>query len=202
MKITKANVYDLENAVIASGYPKDAVYIERGAESIAADDYERADRLAVNREPGTGHDNFLKGVLVAADFTGTLKWWIQAQRYGHFTIVSSMSTMHRAERMPLKDACHRLPENIVHAIALLQDASIKGLVPREDFLYALPVGFEYTARVTTNYAQLKTIYWQRKTHRLQEWRDVCAWIETLPHAEWIVGRRAGRGNADSELESS
>lgn len=47
-------------------------------------------------------------------------------------------------------------------------------------LYSLPVGFKLTARMTTNYRQLKTIYSQRKNHKLPEWRVVCQWIETLP----------------------
>lgn len=55
-------------------------------------------------------------------------------------------------------------------------------------LYSNPCGFRLTAKMTTNYRQLKTIYSQRKTHRLPEWRWFCEWIETLPYAkELIVG---------------
>jgi hypothetical protein len=53
-------------------------------------------------------------------------------------------------------------------------------------LYNIPTGFELTARMTTNYRQLKTIYKQRKTHRLPEWRKFCEWIETLPSHEFIT----------------
>ena len=49
-----------------------------------------------------------------------------------------------------------------------------------EILYSNPCGFKLTAGMTTNYRQLKTIYHQRKTHRLPEWREFCAWIETLP----------------------
>ena len=55
-------------------------------------------------------------------------------------------------------------------------------------LYNVPVGFRLTARMTTNYRQLKTIYQQRKNHRLPEWRDFCDWIERLPHSEFITGK--------------
>ena len=54
-------------------------------------------------------------------------------------------------------------------------------------IYNIPSGFEYTARLTTNYRQLKTIYSQRKNHRLPDWRIFCDWIEELPHSEWITG---------------
>ena len=61
----------------------------------------------------------------------------------------------------------------------------------EDYLRLLmsnPCGFRLTAGMTTNYRQLKTIYAQRRTHRLPEWRTFCAWIETLPYAkEFITG---------------
>lgn len=36
--------------------------------------------------------------------------------------------------------------------------------------------------------QLKTIYQQRKNHRLPEWRSFCEWIEELPHSEFITGK--------------
>ena len=52
-------------------------------------------------------------------------------------------------------------------------------------LYNVPVGFELTARMTTNYRQLKTIYHQRKDHRLPEWREFCKWIEGLPRFKEI-----------------
>ena len=188
MNITKANVYDIENAVIASGYPKLPQYIDRASSEITDKDYARADRLANTPGLGTGHDNFLKGILVSMDVTATLKWWIQAQRYSHFTIVSSMSTMHMAEHMPLRDMCKRLPEPMLSALVNMQDDCINGRISREDFLYALPVGLEYTARVTTNYMQLKTMYRQRRNHRLQEWQQFCDWVDGLSHAEWIVGK--------------
>lgn len=44
-----------------------------------------------------------------------------------------------------------------------------------------PMGFEMTMRVTTSYLQLKTIYLQRKNHKLKEdWQAFCNWCESLP----------------------
>ena len=57
-------------------------------------------------------------------------------------------------------------------------------------LYSNPCGFRITARMTTNYRQLKTIYLQRRTHRLPAWRAFCGWIETLPCSEFITGKTA------------
>lgn len=74
--------------------------------------------------------------------------------------------------------------------------TMKGLFKKEldelylQILYTNPCGMKLTARMTTNYRQLKTIYAQRKNHRLPEWRVVCAWIETLPNQEFITGRES------------
>ena len=54
-------------------------------------------------------------------------------------------------------------------------------------LYSNPAGFTYTMRITTNYRQLKTIYRQRRTHRLKEWVEFCQWIESLPESHLIIG---------------
>ena len=54
-------------------------------------------------------------------------------------------------------------------------------------LYNCPTGLILTAGMTTNYQQLKTIYGQRKTHRLPEWVEFCKWIESLPCSELITG---------------
>ena len=61
--------------------------------------------------------------------------------------------------------------------ALQEIAKVKYL----EILYSNPCGMYLTARMTTNYQQLKTIYQQRRFHRLPEWQDFCDWIETLPY---------------------
>ena len=53
-------------------------------------------------------------------------------------------------------------------------------------LYNNPAGFELTARLTTNYRCLRNVYEQRKNHRLPEWREFCAWIESLPYAKELL----------------
>lgn len=71
-------------------------------------------------------------------------------------------------------------------------------------LYNVPVGFRLTARMTTNYRQLKTIYSQRRNHRLPEWREFCKWVEGLPHAYFITGggNNVGEQQPDSAAKGS
>ena len=51
----------------------------------------------------------------------------------------------------------------------------------------LPSSYNQTRNVMLNYEVLANIYRQRKNHKLDEWRDVCKWIETLPYSELITG---------------
>ena len=200
MKITNVKIYDLEESVIASGLPMQTSYNELvscddadalffGGAEYAKDNphFKRACKLAAN-PTGSGHNNFLSGIVVSANVTATVKWWEQFQRYHFKQIISSQSTMHRLRKMIKegKFGFNPLTHNkiITSFIALVFD---EGLTD-EELAYSCPMGLELTARITTNYLQLKTMYNQRKNHKLTEWRDFCAFIETLRYAkEFITG---------------
>ena len=51
----------------------------------------------------------------------------------------------------------------------------------------LPSSYNQTRNVMMNYEVLANIYRQRKNHKLNEWREFCKWIETLPYSELIIG---------------
>ena len=51
----------------------------------------------------------------------------------------------------------------------------------------LPSSYNQTRNVMMNYEVLANIYKSRKNHKLDEWVDLCAWIETLPYHELITG---------------
>lgn len=158
---------------------------------------------------GSGHDNFLNGVIVQFDVTFSNKVWVEAERYHFLDFVSSQSTMHRITKFDLDQAYISYTDQRIIAIMKekvkayndLQeqakaDASLRPQLEQKylEILYSNPAGFRLTARMTTNYRQLKTIYRQRKDHRLPEWRIFCKWIETLPHAEFITGEAADEVN--------
>ena len=100
--------------------------------------------------------------------------------------------MHRIASLDTDEQCNEyVTENTKKELQRLKDEYNDHKTPENylKLLYNVPVGFRLTARMTTNYRQLKTIYSQRKTHRLPEWREFCKWVETLPHAELIVGEK-------------
>ena len=50
----------------------------------------------------------------------------------------------------------------------------------------LPSSYNQTRNVMLNYEVLANIYHSRKNHKLDEWREFCKWIETLPYSELIT----------------
>lgn len=53
-------------------------------------------------------------------------------------------------------------------------------------IHLLPSSYNQTRNVMLNYEVLANIYRQRKNHKLDEWREVCKWIESLPYSELIT----------------
>lgn len=139
-------------------------------------------------EKGSGHDQFLTGIIVQFDLTLTVKAWTEAERYHFFDFVSSQSTMHRITKFDLDLTYIKYVDTRIINIMKEKVADYNREPTDEKYLeilYSNPCGFRLTARMTTNYRQLKTIYHQRKNHRLPEWRTFCEWIEELPYFEDI-----------------
>lgn len=184
INICNVRVYGLEESMVASGYPM-RTDLPQKMYALGEKDILRANKLA-GSPMGEGHDNFLNGVVVQFDLTAPIKVWTEAQRYHFLDFVSSASTMHRLSKMTLDDAFDSsVDESIIAIVKELQE-KYNTTGAKEDYLKLLmscPVGLNLTARMTTNYRQLKTIYRQRKNHRLPHWHDFCDWIETLPWAK-------------------
>ena len=178
MQIVKnVKVFGLEDSVKASKYPM-SVDTESCSDVITT----TTKRLG-SCAKGSGHDQFLTGIIVQFDLTLTLKAWTEAQRYHFLEFVSSQSTMHRIAKFDFKKQCNEFVDpEIIRKVQEFVDNYNEEQTPENylKVLYNIPTGFMLTARMTTNYRQLKTIYSQRKTHRLPEWKEFCNWIETLP----------------------
>lgn len=183
MKVENVNVYGLENAIRVSKFPM-AVDVD----SLTADVTYNTKSMG-SCPQGTAHDQFLTGIVVQFDLTFTNKAWVEAERYHFFDFISSQSTMHRAAKFDISSQCNEyVTESTIAEVNRLKEKYLK-TKSKEDYLYLLynlPSGFQLTAGMTTNYRQLKTIYYQRKNHRLPEWRDFCKWIETLPKFKELV----------------
>ena len=52
----------------------------------------------------------------------------------------------------------------------------------------LPSSYNQKRTVMLNYEVLANIYKSRRNHKLDEWKDFCKWIESLPYSELITGQ--------------
>lgn len=200
--VSNVEIFGLESAVRGSKFP---MAIDLNA--IDGEVVDRTYKLAAAKV-GSGHDNFLNGIIIQFDLTFTNKVWVEAERYHFLDFISSQSTMHRITRFDLDQAYIEyvdprmvdiMKEKVAQYRAFeeeIKQAKLNGEndpVKNEqlkrmylEILYSNPAGFRLTARMTTNYRQLKTIYHQRRFHRLPEWQIFCHWLETLPYSEFIT----------------
>lgn len=189
--VSNAQVYGLEESIRRAKFPM-AVDVD----ALTAELTNGIKKLAQSRT-GEGHDNWLNGVVVQFDLKFSIKAWIELERYHFFDFVSSQSTMHRITRFDQEEVYNKyvdpriveiLQEKIKEYNRMVGSGYTQETLNKKylEILYSNPAGFTYTAGMTTNYRQLKTVYQQRRNHRLPEWREFCRWIETLPCSELIT----------------
>ena len=223
MKIKNVKVYGLEESIIKSGYPMQVGEPHDMLEDSDGDLFYYANntptyhdnlknnnrgRKLANTPNGSGHNNFLKGIIVQADIQYPEYFSPQLQRYHWIDIVGSQSKMHKiASIKDITDNCNKyvLTETIRrvnYLIELYNKNEFPCIYESEDdyetidskeecFQYIisnLPSGYLKWMGISTNYLQLKTIYSQRRTHKLNEWQEFCNWIETLPMSELIINK--------------
>ena len=165
---------------------------------------------------GPEHRKFMRMIIVYMDITAPLYWWKEADKYQIGTVTNSTSTMHKihAKEFTLGDfSCEHLMEDEAFAFPLgggwrgldtpeVLKCTIEALNnARKRYLYTkdkkywwqmiqlLPSSYNQKRKIMLNYEVLVTMYHQRKNHKLDEWREFCSWIETLPYSELITGSK-------------
>lgn len=182
--ISEVNVYNLENAIKGSKYPM-AVDLSK-----LTDETTKTVKALASSKQGEGHDQFLTGIIVSFDLTLSNKAWVETERYNFLNFISSQSTMHRIAKFDLNNQyVEYVDSRMIDIMNELKDKynETQDKVDYLKLLYSNPCGFKLTAKMVTNYRQLKTIYKQRRQHRLPEWQVFCDWIETLPRFKELVG---------------
>jgi hypothetical protein len=178
MRIENVEMMGLESAIKASKYPM-IVDIDTATSAVT----NTVKKLGSSKK-GEGHDQYLTGINIAFDLTFTNKAWVELERYRFIFFVSSQSTMHRLSKFDLRGQYNEyVDDRIINIMEELKD-KYNETSDKDDYLkllYSNPAGFNLTARLTTNYRSLKTVYSQRKNHKLPEWREFCEWAEGLPY---------------------
>lgn len=147
---------------------------------------------------GTDHRKFMRMMPVYVRITAPLYWWKEFDTYKVGTVANSCSTMHKIqskEFMPedfsTEHLSYQLKQILETIMDELNDARLIYLRTRKkddwwQMIQLLPSSYNQTRNVMLNYEVLANMYHSRKNHKLDEWRDFCKWIETLPYSELII----------------
>lgn len=180
---------------------------------LGENDYTLMQKLS---KAGTDHRKYMRMMPVYVRITAPLYWWKEFDTYKVGTVANSCSTMHKiqAKEFTVDDfSCEHLlcgsvlddiPNNDgkwvrFNASGCLKDTIYMLNKARELYLQTkdkrfwwqmiqlLPSSYNQTRNVMLNYEVLANMYHSRKNHKLDEWREFCSWIETLPYSELITG---------------
>jgi len=231
LEIKNVEVLGLERSLISSGNPMSVGEIN--TKSSRYDPYKNISdwdqtikrcKSLGSAKSGSGHDNYLKGIIVQFDVKYPQYWTPEAQRYHWFEILSSQSKMHRLTTMGMNDNFSSMFNKYVDPsiFAVIKryiehynflcgyelseencdyyhvDSNVrydtKEELEKEKYYYFmkalsnLPMGFEMWETISTNYLQLKTMYCQRKNHKLKEdWNVFIEMCDNLPMFKELTG---------------
>lgn len=151
---------------------------------------------------GTDHRKFMRMMPVYVRITAGHTWWAEFDTYKVGTVRNSCSKMHKIHIMGFElDSFDHEGIDEVGEVAVKTFDTVRATLTwlakmfnetKEKkywraIIELLPMGFHLTANVMLNYEVLANMYHSRKNHRLDEWREFCKWIETLPYSELITG---------------
>lgn len=168
---------------------------------------------------GTEHRKYMRMMPVYVRITAPLYWWKEFDTYKIGTVANSCSTMHKIaekeftmEDFSCEHICIRQSMDVlkdtIDALNVFRNVYLNGgnlrygngnikCFGKKDkeiwwqMIQLLPSSYNQTRNVMTNYEVLANIYRQRKNHKLDEWREFCSWIRTLPYSELITGLPIG-----------
>lgn len=213
MKIEKIESYGWEAALRGMRNPmnswekSDTTYNEKGIPTIGPNDLKLATNLI---KAGPEHGKWARMVFVSMDITAPLQVWKELDTYKVGTTANSQSTMHKLASVPITIDCFEtddMTDNLeIYTTPLTTAADVFnhliGDCERLRQLYLqtndvrywkelvrlLPESWLQTRTWTANYAVLRTIYHQRKNHKLSEWHTFLdEIINNLPYSkEFIV----------------
>lgn len=164
---------------------------------------------------GTEHRKYLRMMPVYVRITAPLYWWKEFDTYKVGTVANSCSTMHKIaekeftlEDFSIEHICIRQSMDVlketIDTLNVFRGVYLNGGILRYEngnikcfgkkdkeiwwqLIQLLPSSYNQTRNVMLNYEVLANIYRQRKNHKLDEWREVCKRIESLPYSELITG---------------
>jgi hypothetical protein len=151
---------------------------------------------------GTDEAKFLRQIFISMDITAPLYWWKDFDTYKVGTVANSCSTMHKLDAYPITREMFSWDNDLgdpgedfwATVDAICAECERLRLLYKETgskiywraLVQLLPNSWMQKRTVTLNYQVLRAMYFARRHHKLQEWHDFCAWIESLPYAKELI----------------
>lgn len=170
---------------------------------LGSNDFDLMMRLS---KAGTDHRKFMRMIVVYVDITAPMYWFTEFDTYKVGTVSNSTSKMHRLTHKPFEIfdfsfeylTCNKSEatlgsdkvKSLVDELNQLRDyyRKTKNKYYWYSILQLLPCSYNQKRTVMLNYEVLANIYKSRKGHKLNEWKEFCEWIESLPYSELITGK--------------
>lgn len=170
---------------------------------IGPNDMQLAQRMISG---GAEEAKFLRQIFVSMDINAPLMWWKEADTYKVATTANSCSTMHKltSEEITLNNFSFTNPEEIKDEYTrffikemqeyIVEDCEVLRKVYNKTkdpliwraLVEILPEAWNQKRTWTANYQVLRNVYFQRRNHKLDEWREFCKIIEELPYGKELI----------------
>ena len=201
IEIGKVDVFNFENALRGARNPmnswdkSDSRYDGTGRYILGENDLRLARRLC---KAGSDHRKFLRQIFVSADIRAPLYWWKEFDTYKVGTAANSTSTMHKIHSRPfeLDDFSHdqldgegrEVLRGLIRVLETARESynASKDKAEWYKIIQLLPSGYNQLRTCTMSYENLVNIYRARKSHKLREWHEFCAWAAALPYAGDLI----------------
>ncbi len=201
IKLERFEVMNFHNAIRGARNPLnswdryDSFYDENGNFVLGENDLSLAKRLC---SAGSDHRKFIRQIFVTVDITAPMYWWKEYDTYKVGTVANSTSTMHKIASKPIElsdFSCDKMDEESLAAfktfVDYIESVRLKYVETKDkalwyDIIQLLPSSYNQMRTCTFNYENLISMYYARKSHKLDEWHVFCDWIKSLPYANEMI----------------
>ena len=169
---------------------------------------------------GNDHGKFLRMINVTVDITAPLYWWKEHDQYKVGTTTNSCSTMHKihAKEFTREDfswehlystyddrdlGSEELSDYILTALNRYRDRYLQTKEKKDwlQMIQLLPSSYNQKRTVQLNYQVLKSMYFARKDHKLDEWHILCDWMFTLPYFKEVCVQEYTHHNCGAKMDN-
>lgn len=209
IKVENIEIFNFDGAMRGLRNPmnswdkSDSYTDEIGIFNIGPNDLKLAQRML---NGGPEESKFMRQIMISMDIDAPIFWWKEMDTYKVGTTANSCSTMHKlasgeigAQNFSFDMDIADFPEEYQELVSMIRVNSVyyceqlrKAYEKTKDkriwraLVEVLPMAWNQCRTWTANYQVLRNIYFQRRNHKLDEWREFCKIIEELPYGKELI----------------